>query len=253
MFVICFYWEGDRWNSNPKDLGDPSYRAHMKRAGASDLSLASQYVNNLFEGVKTHTTVPFDFVCFTNEDLTLHKHIDKRPFPLHTDVGVLPRVYMFSPEAGLENRQVLCLDLDVIIVGDMDPIMKYRGRFCARSKFKPGETHKLDGDVMSFRAGQETSMLFFDPFIANVEKAVAMTQGRERYWVRHVADRFAERWENVAPGSVLSYKRHLRGRKSLPKGAAIVSCHGTPRPHQINEPWIKRYWGTQKAGVPNDV
>jgi hypothetical protein len=40
---------------------------------------------------------------------------------------------------------------------------------------------------------------------------------------------------------VLSYKRHVR-RKGLPANARIVSCHGKPRPHEINERWAKENW-----------
>lgn len=239
MYVICFYWQGDRWNSSAQNLSDISYRRHMARAGTSSLSLASQYVNNLYQGVARHATRPFDFVCYTNEPLSVYENVQVRPFSLHTDVGVLPRVYMFSPEAGLENRQVLCLDLDVIVVGSMAPLMEYEGAFCARRKFKPGEEDKLDGDVMSFKAGDRTSQLFWDPFIANVDKAVKMTRGRERYWIRHVADGFADRWSG---DTVLSYKRHLQGRRKVPEGCSIVSCHGVPRPHQLKERWLKRHW-----------
>jgi len=203
--------------------------------------LASQYVNNLFHGVSRFANRPFKFICFTNEDLKVDKSIELRRFPLHTSRGVLPRVYMFSKEAGLENRQVLCIDLDVVVVGDLSPLMNYEGLFCARSKFKPGEEWKLDGDVMSFRAGEEVDRLFWKPFIEDVDAAVKFTNGRERYWVRHVADDFADRWDKVAPGAVLSYKRHI-GNRPLPKDAVLISCHGTPRPHQIRSGWVKEYW-----------
>lgn len=243
MYVICFYWEGERWHSNPNmsESADPSFRRMLQRAGSVDLDMASQYVNNLFRGVSRFANRPFKFICFTNEDLQVDKSIELRGFPLHTDRGVLPRVYMFSKEAGLENRQVLCIDLDVVVVGDLSPLMNYEGLFCARSKFKPGEEWKLDGDVMSFRAGEEAEKLFWKPFIEDVDAAVKLTNGRERYWMRHVADDFADRWEKVAPGSVLSYKRHIVNRP-VPKNAALISCHGTPRPHQIKANWVKENW-----------
>jgi len=243
IYVICFYWEGDRWKSegNTTMPTDPSYQGILRRAGRVSLKLASQYVNNLYWGVERWASRPFKFVCFTNEPLEVVKSVELRRFPLHTTAGVLPRVYMFSPGAGLENRQVLCLDLDVIVVGDLSPLMNYEGLFCARSKFKPGETWKLDGDVMSFRAGEEAQRIFWDPFIEDVDAAVKMTQGRERYWIRHVANDIADRWDKVAPGAVISYKWHARSPE-LPKDAAVVSCHGYPRPHQVNKQWVKKYW-----------
>jgi len=245
MYVICFYWQGDRWQT--EDHKDPDgyineQQVHMDRAGRIDNSLPSTYIDKLYCGVKRHTSKPFKFICFTNEDIQVNDHVEIRQFPLVSRCGVLPRMYMYSREAGLMGEQVLCLDLDVVIVGSLKPLMDYEGMFCTRSKFKPGEEYKLDGDIMSFRACQENENRFWKPFIEDVDAAEKLTQGRERYWVRHVAGDIAERWDVVAPGTVLSYKRHITRQKRIPEGAAIVSCHGVPRPHQIKDSWIKEYW-----------
>ena len=243
--VICFYWEGERWpttiNENTSSM-DPQYRRMVQRAGPVSTKLSSKYVNNLFAGVTKYADREFDFICFTNEKLDLDPGIEIRPFKMVTERGVLPRVYMFSEESGLFGHQVLCIDLDVVIVGDLKPLMSYSGLFCARSKFKVGEQGKLDGDIMSFRAGPEVEARFWLPFIANVDYAVALTQGRERYWVRHVANDIADRWDKLSPGAVLSYKRHVMHTGKVPDRASIVSFHGFPRPHQAKTNWIKNYW-----------
>jgi hypothetical protein len=242
--VICFYWEGDRWQSNIDQhaSSDPVYARHLKRAGNSDLELVSRYVNNLFAGVSRFADRPFDFICYTNEDLDVARGIKVRSFPMVTSRGVLPRLYMFSEASGLFGHQVLCLDLDVVIVGGLGPLMSYSGLFCARSKFKMGEEDKLDGDIMSFRAGPAAEARFWLPFLSDVKGSEALTQGRERYWMRHVAGDIADRWDVEAPGAVLSYKRHLMRSKTIPPNAAIVSCHGFPRPHQATSNLIKAYW-----------
>ena len=242
--VICFYWEGERWQTpNSKvHTTDPSHFRNLKRVGTVDRELTSRYVNNLFAGVTRFADRPFDFICFTNEDLDLHDGIEVRKFPMVTQRGVLPRLYMFSEESGLFGHQVLCLDLDVIVVGGLGPLMAYSGLFCARSKFKIGEEAKLDGDIMSFSAGPKVEAVFWLPFLVNVEQNVAFTQGRERYWVRHVANDVADRWDKFAPGAVLSFKRHMAQREKIPEAASIVSCHGYPRPHQAKAGWIKEYW-----------
>lgn len=241
--VVCFYWEGERWQSNiNQGSTDPQYRRLVQRTGTVQLDLAAKYVNNLFYGVTEFASQAFDFICFTNEDLQLDPEIEIRPFKMVTTRGVLPRLYMFSKESGLFGHQVLCLDIDVVIVGSLKALMDYKGVFCARAKFKYGEEHKLDGDVMSFQANAKTEALFWTPFIENIKHSVAMTQGRERYWVRYVANDFADRWQEFAPGAVLSYKRHMARSRVVPPRAAIVSCHGYPRPHQAPAAWIKGYW-----------
>ena len=244
MYVICFYWEGDRWISDVSEAktNDSKFIGVLNKMGGVSLSLASRYINNLYHGVKRFATRPFNFICFTNESLEVHSDIELRPFPMITNKGVLPRLYMFSPEAGLGNKQVLCLDIDVVIVGSLEKIMAYNGLFCTRPKFNPRENHKIDGDIMSFRAGNEAATLFYDPFIANVASAIKLTRGRERYWLRHVASTFADRWDKVAPDAVQSYKWHVRRKKVLPPRASIISFHGIPRPHQVNDRWLKDYW-----------
>ena len=193
--VICFYWQGDRWQQegyeNP--VGHVNLQqVHMDRAGRISNDLPARYVNNLYRGVKRFASRKFKFICFTNEPMKVDQDIELREFPLVTKNGVLPRIYMFSEESGLFGKQVLCLDLDIVIVGSLEKIMAYEGLFCARSKFKPGEEYKLDGDIMSFQAGKVAERVFWTPFISDVKRAEAQTHGRERYWVRQVADDIAD-------------------------------------------------------------
>lgn len=249
MYVICFYWQGDRWQQQGyrEEPGRVNPLAHhMRRVGQIPDWLPAAYVNNLYRGVCRFADRPFRFICFTNETLTLDGGIEVRRFPLVSRDGVLPRLYMFSREAGLFGSQVLCLDVDVVVVGSLQRVMAYDGLFCARSKFKPGEMHKLDGDVMSFCAGEETEEIFWKPFVADVQAAEQLTQGRERYWVRHVAGDVADRWDKIVPGAVVSYKWHVRERGRPPHNASVVSCHGVPRPHEIKDNWIKQYWNVDR-------
>jgi hypothetical protein len=205
--------------------------------------MPEKYINNLYHGVSRFASEEFDFICFTNEEIDgLHEGIEARPFISPSKLGVLPRLYMYSKDSGLFGNQVLALDIDVIIVGSLKDIMSYRGEFCARSKFKPGFEYLLDGDVISFRAGPENEDRLWNSFVDNREFAERHTKGRERYWYRHQIGDEADRWDEYAPNQIISYKRHMRGRHTLPKGACIVSCHGVPRPHEIFDDWRFKYW-----------
>ena len=242
MYVVCFYWEGERWQEKQKLEG--TFAEHLKRAGTVSHDLASKYVNNLYKGVERFASEEFKFICFTNIDLNLNGNIEKRGFPIHSEKGVLPRIYMFSQESGLFGHQVLCLDLDIAVVGSLKPLMDYKGLFCGRGGFGKGWENTIDGDIMSFKAGKEAEDLFWKPFINNIKWVEDYTQGRERQWMRYIAMDWADLWQKVAPGSVISYKRHVRKnrRGEIPKGASIVSFHGYPRPHQVNNSRIRQYW-----------
>lgn len=241
--VICFYWQGDRWQEkeNTYEPEDPKFKRHARRVGPNTRALVERYVNNLYLGVKKHAVEDFKFVCFTNDSLNVLEDIELRPFRRVTDRGVLPRMFMFSREAGLFGSQVLCLDLDVVITGSLSDIMGYEGHFCARERFAPGQEHLPDGDIMSFHACKEHEELFWDPLVYATKEVEEFTKGRERLWVEEVMGKRADLFCNVAPGQVRSYKMHVK-HNGL-KNARIVSCHGFPRPHQIkNESWLNENW-----------
>jgi len=223
--VVAFYWQGDRWRND---------------------GLEVEYINRLFRAVRRNLLRPHGSILFTNERLSgLEPGIEVRPFRMVFKQGVLPRLYMFSREAGLWGSQVLCLDLDVVVVGSLEDLASYSGLFCARSKFAPHKKHLLDGDIISFRACHKTESMFWQPAIIDPARVIRLTGGRERYWFRMVVGKTGgDRWDKVAPGQVVSYKRHVLPRGGvLPSGARVVSCHGKPRPHELTRlPWVKEHW-----------
>lgn len=244
--IVCFYWQGDRWQEPGNGVlpSDVSYLRHLKRSGNIPRELACKYVNNLYRGVTRYTKEPFNFVCFTNETMDLDEGIEVRPFKLITTKGVLPRMYMFSKASGLFGSQVLSLDLDVIITGPLDDLLRYEGLFCTRKSWTRGEETLLDGDIMSFQAGRQTEAMFWNPLVFDIKEVEMLSGGgRERFWVRHVmAGHKADTWQDCLPGQVCSYKYHVMKKAKVPQGARIISCHGFPRPHQIEQPWRYEYW-----------
>jgi hypothetical protein len=203
--------------------------------------LVNRYVNNLYRGIVKYSVHPFKFVCFSNDALEVDEGVTVQPFPLVTRSGVLPRMFMFSEDAGLFGHKVLCLDIDVVVTGSLRDIMNYDGLYCTRTAFAPREDGKLDGDIQCFQAGKETEEIFWSPLVENVRRAEQLSRGRERYWVRQTIGDRADVWNTIAPNQIFSYKRHVL-RRGLPKNARIVSCHGYPRPHQIQEEWRTENW-----------
>ena len=228
--VVCFYWLGDRWQNS---------------------GLGPEYINKLFRGVSRHLSAPFQFICFTNEQVQdqLDEGITTKPinFPKMDGSVNLPRQYMFCLDSGLrEGDQVLALDLDLVIVGSLNDIASYDGEFCARSKFK--NPHKLDGDIVGFRPSEELEELFWNRLIRDFDGILQRTRGAERYWFRETVGRYFEdgdcdRWEELCPGQIVSFKANMKHNPhKLPNNARIVSCHGNPSPHQMQHEWSKEHW-----------
>jgi hypothetical protein len=243
--VICFYWEGDRWRSTLKDTADREYNHHLNKVGTVNSALASKYVNNLYRGVVSNSSDQIEFICFTNTTLQqLDKGIEVRRFKTVGLKGVLPRMYMFSEAAGLFGKQVLCIDIDVLITGSLDDILSYQGRYCTRESFVPGEAGVIDGDVQSFYACKDLEDIFWKPLEVATNESHKIANGRERLWLRHVATGFADTWQKFTPGQVVSYKFDIKNKFIIrkPAEARIISCHGFPRPHQLETKWAKQYW-----------
>lgn len=232
LAVVCFWWQGDRWKN--KDEGAKYVKV-----------LRNSVRRNLCCDYKKQGPIPYEFICFSNDLDGEEIGVDVRPFKMPVNKGVLPRMYMFSGEAGLVDRPVLALDLDVIITGPLHELATFETQFCSRSKFAPGQQWKLDGDVTKFYASKENTDRFWKPLLDNPAHVLDVSQGKERYWFRHVVgEDGGDRWDRQFPGAVISYKRHVHRTGMLPRGAKIVSCHGRPRPHQIlnKHRWARDNW-----------
>jgi len=216
--VICFLWYGDRWSD--KDRG-------------------VEYVNKLYRGVQRNLSLPHRFICLTNKARGFDKGIEIMPLDSPSWRGCLPKLCMFNPALGLTG-QVFSLDIDVVITGSLDEMCSYKGDFAARSTVIPGKEYMLDGDVVGFRVGYGVDAIW-KPFVDDPQEVERLTGGRERYWYRQQIE-IADRWQEMYPGQLVSYKRHVIGKRLLPVNTRIVSCHGVPRPHQINDNWIKTHW-----------
>lgn len=200
-----------------------------------------EYVVRLKRGVERNLSVPHRFVCFADGVARVPDGIEARELQSPVWRGCLPKLFVYSPQAGLEGR-VLLFDLDNVIVGSLDDMAAYDGEYCVRAALPEWDQGKrlLDGDMISFRAGGKSAALW-DAFAADPHATLKDTGGRERMFIRaHVE---ADVWQEILPGQVVSFKAHCRkdGHK-LPPEARVVSFHGNPRQHAVSVDWVKEHW-----------
>lgn len=198
--------------------------------------LATEYVGKLRRGVERNLSIPHRFVCVTNVEAIEQVSSTIRLNALSW-LGCLPKVMAFDPSNGFEGR-VLVFDIDNVIVGSLDEMAEYNGHLCVRDGFRG---QGPDGDMISFDARSELAQIIWKYFERNYKKVEKRTGGRERYYYRSIV-RKLDVWQNVCPGQVCSYKRHCRGRGKVPKRARVVSFHGDPRPHRVEDRWMKEHW-----------
>lgn len=182
-----------------------------------------QHVHALRCGVQSHWFKPLHFVCLTDQKLGLHGVAE---VPL---VGGWPgwwsKMEAFRPDI---EGDVLLMDLDTVIVGDLSDIANRGDLTIMRDVYRP--------------KGLQSSLVY----IPEAEKAAvwdAWLKEPEEHMYRHRSDQDfletlwldrAERWQDVLPGQVVSWKADCR--YGVPEGARVVIYHGQPRP------WETELW-----------
>lgn len=204
------------------------------------------YVNKLHSMVRRNLSRPFRFVCFTDDAAGIDADIETRPLPL-TGIpefddrepwtrahGWLKVTSFASDLAGLEGP-TLFLDLDIVVVGPLDPFFDPPGRFLV---IKEWDKKDATGNtsVYRFEAGRCTDLL--DHLKGNLVSAQRDFRNEQEF----VTDYFHKAGELVywPKGWCVSFKRHCIpwplgwfGAARIPEGARVVTFHGKPNPHDV--------------------
>ncbi|WP_348826653.1 hypothetical protein [Halomonas sp. RT37] len=153
--------------------------------------------------------------------------------PLQHDwPGWWAKLELFRPDL---PGDLLYLDLDTVVLGDLGPLIDATG----------GKTTMLSD---FYKPDLPASGLMY---IAQRDKAAVWNEwirGPQHHMRRCRTPRRwgdqgflasvlrPQRWQDIAPGRVVSYKAHCRS--GLPATADVVCFHGTPRPWAAKADWI---------------
>lgn len=171
-------------------------------------------------------------VCFSDREI---KGVET--IPLQRD---WPRWWskmeMWNPEHG---GDLLHIDLDTVILGDLEPFLTV-GRTTLLSDFyRP----KLLASGLMYIAQEDKSDIW-DAFTADPDGHIARHQtfpliGDQGFLNGRLK---ADRWQDVFPGAVASYKVDCQSRPPQ-SGVRVVCFHGHPRPWEIKRGWIPPLFG----------
>ena len=204
-----------------------------------------EYVRRLKDAVEAHLPVRHRFVCITDrpayepikdvdgEDVDTDMHDSGFP-------GWWQKVSLFAPGRFTEGR-VLYFDLDTIIRGDLSPLAGYSGEYATlRDVWRPelGQTA-----VVAWRAGYGGHIC--DAALERLRDHGLDPKDRADPLIsRLTPDR--EHLQDLFPGMFKSYKAEARDHG--PGNAAVIFCHGRPRPHELpEEGWARRAWEAMGA------
>ena len=214
-----------------------------------------EYVNNLYNAVKRHSTIPFDFHCFTERTQDINPNVITHPLPHGGLDGWWNKLYLFSKDMPIKGR-IFYIDLDTLITGNIDNILMVNKGFVVLRDFFYGIAQGVDvksvgSGLMSYEAGVYDAM--WQKFIKNPNAEIAKVRphGDQRF-IQNEVKNFLY-WQDLFPDQVLSFKVHCNA--GLPPEGKIVCYHGKPSipesftkhtkvPHFDIPPqlWVKEHW-----------
>jgi hypothetical protein len=225
------------------------------------------YVNILRRAVRDNLSLPHRFVCLTDNPDGLDDEIEASPFPdfgyprEQWKRGSWPKVALFADGVFEDDEIVLYLDIDVMIVGPLDPMIALvieKPGFHTLREWNPALLKALpesqrpvrgsQGSVYVWRAGMQRHI--FAAFRNNAAHVVA------NYW----SDRFFLPVIAVSPHYLpqqlcKSFKRHsvyywplnlVLRRPRQPKNCSVIVFHGIPNPTDLIHDDPRRRWGTRR-------
>lgn len=136
---------------------------------------------------------------------------------------------------------LLYIDLDTVITGDLSDIAGIKRLTVLSDFYRP---ERMGSGIMYLP--EEERAAIWEAWIADPDKHMEECTtpekwGDQGFLQTHWLDR-ADRWQDVLPGQVVSYKVHVRepqshretGNGRVPDNARVVAFHGKPRPWETD-------------------
>jgi len=210
-----------------------------------------EYVQNLYNMVKRNTTIPLNFVVFTDH-VKMHKmvegDIDVRKFPENDLEGWWNKLQLFHPNTDLPDT-TLYMDLDVVITDNIDCFFTYKPEadFVGMNDFNP-VTKQWNSSVMRFNQNQYHDKLW-RRFYKDRPNLLRRFPGDQNLISDFIKDSpgcvsFPDSWTQSYKWYDRSGTRYSRSAMTYEhNGESLVTVfHGQPNPHQSEQEWVKNAW-----------
>ena len=218
---------------------------------------SADYVNRLYNMVKRHCTLDYEFVCLTDDPLDIDKNITIIKLPSGLE-GWWCKPYMFSDDLPI-NGTILYMDLDVVLASNIDKLFTYMpGNWCTIRDFTRTfrkDWKKYNSSIVKYHTGQLSHV--WNDFKKN-QKTIQSRLHGDQDWLYEATrtcqammypDSWIQSWKwEVRNDRILS--SGTRGNRKLRKVENVtprVECcvcvfHGDPNPHNCDDPWVKENW-----------
>jgi hypothetical protein len=213
------------------------------------------YVERLRNMVKKYLTLPYEFVCLTDDPEPISGvRLIYQPASSYTKLW-WHKVHMFDPTLPIKGR-ILYFDLDVIICNNINKLVEnlkseFMGIRDFNRKFHPNWKY-LNSSVMSWNHGEQFEI--WNKFRKDVKTATKLHGDQD--WIFQCARSSIKFWPIEW---ILSYKWEIRSKDDLilkngvrsfrdvakvkvPQDCSVVVFHGDPKPEDIKDPFVVDNW-----------
>lgn len=195
-----------------------------------------QYVNNLYHMVSENTRRKFNFYCFTDDEKNIDKRVECIKLPKIDDKKVFGWFYklaLFDPKINPLSGSVLYFDLDIVIINNIDCFFEFdSNKLCIIEDwiYKKYKKRKYNSSVMKWNTKNYCDL--FENFKKNIFSKTYY--GDQDFITEYIEDvnYWPENW-------CISYKWHNCEKVPPTPEAKIIVFHGYPKPHQINNQFVK--------------
>ena len=219
------------------------------------------YVNKLYKGVSKNCTIPFEFVCLTEDARGIHEDIKILPLPDNLE-GWWCKPYIFSNDLPL-NGTILYMDLDVIIADNIDKLFTWQpGRWCTVRDFTRAmqpRWQKYNSSIVRFEKGDlDFVWTDFDKDRKSIQRryfgdqdwlyaATHQVKGAMLYpdsWIQSWKWEVRTEPRNFRPGGIRGARKLARvDNNARPRVECCVTVfHGDPNPEHCEDKWVVDNW-----------
>jgi len=216
----------------------------------------SQYANVLYNMVKRHTTLPFEFHCITDDPIGLDSHIKVIKLPNDPWIKTWwSKLWMFGSHFPLQGN-ILYFDLDIIIFRNIDELLTYNpDKFTIIQDFnrcRIKDWKLCNSSVMKWKAG--TMNYLWDDFMQSPSRVMQQNHGDQDWITAKTKENFnwwpldwirSYKWEMIG----LKDTKIRKGKKYVFEHPARITeknrvavFHGDPKPFNCGDQFVIDNW-----------
>jgi hypothetical protein len=220
-----------------------------------------EYVNHLYNMVSRNLSLPFRFICLTEQSEDILPEVEIFPLPEFQEppweyarfCSAWRKIALFKPGLANMHGKVLFLDLDVVITQPIDVLFSYSEKLTIIENWYQKGQLSGQASAFCFEAGQPVNLL--NHYLADPIQVLRKYQTEQAYITGELGvdgfEFFPEAWCQSFKKHCMAngFKRFFSSKVKQPLDAKIIVFHGRPNPPDAIQgtwgkslPWYKRWY-----------